>query len=228
MAKEKTTKVSEETEATEVQQETKNEEIHVPGYNKETHEEEKVSFWQSAKFQWIIWIVGVFVIGGIFLFQWLNTYPSIVNPTKSTITVNIDDKTFTIAAGKAEEAKISHGKHTVSMDGKEMGTFEFGWFDGASIINPTMSRFVEEEVIYTTSGNPEKYYDKVTLRELEIDGEIYEKGPYRLIEPTLYLKKTWDYAPWEGSPSEITTKGRSDYVIKKELHYIDDFKAMFE
>lgn len=208
-------------------------EIHVPNSVSTPIEQEihapaqKTSFWQSEKFQWIIWIVGILIVGGIFLVKWLTTYPAVVNPTNAPITFSIDDKNFTLAPKTAEEAKISHGSHTVTINGQTVGNFDFGWFDGQSIINPTLASFVEEEVIYTVKGNPEAFLDKVTVRKIELDGDEYE-GPYRLIEPALYIKKTWDFAPWEGSPEEVNTKSRSEYVIKKELHYIENFKSLFK
>ena len=56
------------------------------------------------------------------------------------------------------------------MDGKEMGTFDFGWFDGASVINPTMAGFVEVEVLY---ANSDMYDSKLSNNTITIGEDTY-------------------------------------------------------
>lgn len=205
----------------------KEEEIHTSRYAvDENYEEPKQKWYESTKFQWIVFGLAVLLCGAIFLYKMFNTHPVAINPTTAPITFQVDGKEYSIKANDVVEVKIGQGEHSVTMNGKEVGKFNKGWMDQDSIINPTMSPFVEEQVIYTTNGNPEAYKDKVNWTTITIDGEQYE-GPFRLIDPALYVKKTWDYAPWEGSPDSVRTKSHADYVIKKELYTVPSFKASF-
>lgn len=94
--------------------------------------------------------LGLLIIGGIYLFSTITSKPIAVNPTNMAITFQINGKEFTIPANRHEmQIDISHGENTLTMRGKEIGKFNYGWFDGKSIVNPMMVPFVLEEVIYT-------------------------------------------------------------------------------
>lgn len=180
--------------------------------------QEKPGIW--ARFgSWIIAGVILLGIGGFLLFQQVTTPPIAVNPTDTPIVFTIGDKEFQVSAGGFAKLDISPGNHTVSMDGEVLGTFNYGWLDGDSIINPTLSPFVEVEILYT--NNPTAHSSKLSNNTIEIYDETVE-WPYRLIDPVLYLKKTWDYDQFNNkSPMEISIKW--DYAIKKELFSIDGF-----
>lgn len=166
-------------------------------------------------------IVGII---GVFAFAFLKTNPTAYNPTRESITFQVNGQEYTLNAMQHVEIPVSRGTHTVTMNGETVGTFDFKWTEfSAGIINPTLSPFVEEEILYAT--NPSAHEHRLSNNEIEIGEYVYE-GPYRLIENQVYLPKTWDYAPWERSPNTVKIKG--SYVIKKELHTVEAFDAMFE
>lgn len=48
-------------------------------------------------------------------------------------------------------------------------------------------------------------------------------GPFRMIEPALYVRKTWDYSMAERSPDEVKVKlGNSK--VKRELMRVNAFE----
>ncbi len=101
-----------------------------------------------------------------------------------------------------------------------MGTFTFWWFDADSIINPTLSEYVVVEILYGDL----KYESKLTNATITLSGSAYT-GPYRVIQKSLYVKKTWDYGAYEESPATVSTK--SNYEIKKELFTLDTFTQSY-
>lgn len=146
------------------------------------------------------------------------------------LTFELNGKPYTIPSGKSFiPLDIGAGSYTVTRDGKELGKIEIGWFDGKSIINLDQVPFVEVQVVY--AANEAKYkakYESLSKNTITVEGKQY-KGPFRYIEPTLYLKQTWDYSPIEPSPDEIKIKGST--AVRTELmrthafirsEYVDD------
>lgn len=133
---------------------------------------------------------------------------------------------YSIPSGQAFiPLDIGAGSYTVTRDGKELGTVEVGWFDGKSIINLDQDPFVEVQVVY--AKNEEKYqakYERLSKHTITVEGKQYN-GPFRYVEPTLYLKKTWDYSPVEPSPDEIKVKGST--AVRTELMRIRKFLSEY-
>lgn len=162
---------------------------------------------------WVLFFVFVFGYGAFSVFT---TKPIAINPTGSPIRFEIDNVAYVVEANTGSEIDITHGEHTITMSWQTMWTFDFGWFDSDSVINPTMSEFVVVDVLY----GEEKYESKLTNSTIIVKWNPYT-GPYHLISKSAYIKKDWDYGAYEASPESVTTK--SDYVIKKELFMVDDF-----
>jgi hypothetical protein len=172
--------------------------------------------WIKSHIQLSLAIIILPIIGAVVTYNIIMTDPIALNPTDKAITFRIDDREFTIPAASQITLPLSHGKHTVTMSGVVMGSFEFGWLDADSVINPTLSELVTVEVLY----GDEMYANKLSHTTVTIAGHPYT-GPYNFIPASLYVKKTWDYGAYEASPPSITTK--SNYVIKKELHTAREF-----
>lgn len=204
---------------------TRNEgEIHTDAYVNEAANQEKPRTWLDI-LKYIL--TGLILLGVISLIGWI-LYGKMTGPLKAVVyeagadqayEFAIDGKTYKVPTDKMyiDIEGLGRGKHTVSVNGKEVGTFERGWFDEGAIINPNLEKFVEADIIYST--DPEKYKDKLQNNKITIEGMEFE-GPYRLVEG-LYIKKSWDYAPWEASPETVRTKG--NYTIKQELFTAYDF-----
>jgi hypothetical protein len=166
------------------------------------------------RYWWVILVVGgLWAVG----YASIMTDPVAVNPTDAPISFSIDNQSYTIPANDLITVPLSHGDHSLTMSGKDIWMFRFGWIDGDSIINPTLSEYVVVEVLY----GPESYSNKLSSSTITVGGNPYT-GPYTLIPRSAYIKKTWDYGAYEESPASVSTK--SDYVIKKELYTIADFK----
>ncbi len=179
-------------------------------------------------FQYIVsywWVIFLLAFGALTLFSTVMTDPVAFNPTKSPITFEIDGVSHTIPASNFITIKLAHGEHTITMSWKTMGVFDFGWIDGESIINPTLSELVVVEVLYVeTSTSPEVYRNKLSKNTITIDSHPYT-WEYELISKSPYIKKTWDYGVYEKSPEDINIQW--SYEIKKELYTIAAFKEAF-
>lgn len=141
----------------------------------------------------------------------------------------VDGKTFqlTIRQPVLLLEGIGAGKHTVTANGKELGSFEVGYLDGKSLLNLDLVPLVKVEQIYATD---EKAYveaeKKLQKNVITLNGKQYE-GPYSLIEPQLYLKKDWDYSMAQPSPKEVKVKSffgiGGDSATKTEVFEVSDF-----
>lgn len=118
-----------------------------------------------------IGILALLGVGVFYVFTMINTPPIAVNPTNEPVTFEIDGSGVTIPAGGYQELKMNRGKHAVTSGGKELGTFEYGWFDQDSVLNPTMSAFVIADILYASSSG---YESKLQNRTITIEGETVE------------------------------------------------------
>lgn len=176
-------------------------------------------------------------IGGIYWYTELRPQPHVVGLTITPATTGADGGVvqpprslkFEIDGTPYELPKhgkvpgtlpvnIGAGTHTITRDGKTIGTVEVGWLDGKSIINLDMLPFVEVDMVY--AADESAYKSKMaTLPQntITVNGKSYT-GPYRYVEPKLYLKKTWRYSMAEPSPDEIKIKGGKSRVQTELLH----------
>ncbi|MDO4879196.1 MAG: hypothetical protein Q3966_07915 [Neisseria sp.] len=148
---------------------------------------------------------------------------------REEVKFEIDGQPYTVTAnpGDMDVAALSvgPGRHTVTRGGKTLGEIDIGWFDGKSIINLDMEPLVVVDVVY--AENREKYNEKLNSlpqNTITVNGRQYT-GPFRYIEPALYLKKDWDYSPAEPTPSEIQSKSAA--TVKTELMRLYKFESRF-
>lgn len=155
-------------------------------------------------------------------------------PAQTTIepvTFEVDGKAYTIpmSGNMTVAVDIGAGEHTITRNGKTLGTISVGWFDGKSVINLDQEPLVVVPVVYATD---EAAY-KEAMAKLEqnekntitVNGNAYT-GPYRLIAPSLYVKKDWDYSPGDPEPDEVKVKFGKNKV-KRSLMRVLQFERKF-
>lgn len=151
--------------------------------------------------------------------------------TIEAVTFEVDGKPYTIpkSGNMTVAVDIGAGSHTITRDGKTLGTVDVSWFDGKSVLNLDQEPLVVVPVVYATDEAAHKEaMDKLEQNEkntITVNGKQYT-GPYRLIEPALYVKKSWDYSMGDPEPDEVKVKfGKSK--VKRRLMRVGKFEREF-
>jgi hypothetical protein len=154
------------------------------------------------------------IVGGVLAYMAMFGEHIIDNPTDAEISVQIGAIDTKIPAKTTQKLYIPAGTHTVKTNGKEVGTFVRGTWDGGKMLNPTLATYIEYSWVYGTVSTPP------AETTIQVDGRAYT-GPYRIYTGSLYMMDKWDYAVDEASPDEVKIKG--DGKIKTELMRVDEF-----
>lgn len=163
-------------------------------------------------YNWIIiGILSIFLIGtgiyaGIMHSKWHKlahqTEVYIYNPTDDGIAFKLNNQEF-YTKERHEEITLPFGTYELSIAGRVRDTFTIDENSRHSIINLSGEDLVKVSDVYIedsdnkTDAELEQIDAKALPRNsIKIGGQIYE-GPFELIENKYFIKKTWNYAPWE-------------------------------
>lgn len=197
---------------------------------------EKIIF-QTPIYNWIIiGILSIFLIGtgiyaGIVHSKWYKlahqTEVYIYNPTENDIHFKLNDMDF-YPNREFEVVTLPFGEYKFSMGGKTIETFTIDETSRHAIINPTLTSLVKYNNIYIknlenmSEEEEDKVMEKAFGKPTVIDGKTYLSAP-ELIEKKYFIKKDWDYNPWETSSHNYFYLDK-EYEILTELYTLEGFK----
>lgn len=190
---------------------------------------------QKKMSSWLITVIVIVAVGAIgALYSWYQKVASpliIDNPTAASITVVVNEETYTVPAGEYVKASLPFGEwtYTVSLNGQEVWSFQKQSTDGKAILNPTMSMYIEERQLY---GDEQAETIALTKGDIEnttvcIDGKNYEW--YNLKAYTgLYFAQERDYGIDEESPESTAVPVGASYATKDELFRKQQILTIYE
>lgn len=198
---------------------------------------EKVIF-QTPVYNWIIigilslFLIGTGIYAGIMYSKWHKlTHQAqvyIYNPTENDIHFKLNHMDF-YPNREFEVVTLPFGKYEFSMGGKTIETFTIDETSRHAIINPTLTSLVKYNNIYMKDleNLSEEEQEKIEEKAFDgkttvIDGQTYRNAP-ELIEKKYFIKKDWDYHPWELS-SHTYFHLDKEYEVLTELYTLKDFK----
>lgn len=198
---------------------------------------EKIIF-QTPIYNWIIigilslFLIGTGIYAGIMHSKWYKlahqTEVYIYNPTSDNIHFKLNNMDF-YPNREFEVITLPFGKYELSIAGIVRDTFTIDETSRHAIINPTLTSLVKYNNIYMKDlGNlSEEEQDKIEDKAFggkttAIDGQTYRNAP-ELIEKKYFIKKDWDYHPWEIS-SHTYFHLNDEYKVLSELYTLEDFK----
>lgn len=201
---------------------------------------EKIIF-QTPIYNWIIigilslFLIGTGIYAGMMHSKWYKlahqTEVYIYNPTDEIITFKLNDLEFHTNE-RHEEITLPFGEYKLSVAGRVRETFTIDETSRHSIINPSGEDLVKAASIYIedydnkTDEELEKIHTKATSKNsVKIGGQTYE-GPYELLEEKYFLKKSWNYAPWE-SATHYFFNMKDEYSVATELYTAVGFQDAF-
>lgn len=177
----------------------------------------------AKKVLYTLFLLLTIAVIGVMLY--ISTIVKVKNPSKNDITVKVDDMRLLIKKGEEVEIKLYPGMHKIMLDNKDLGTFEKGYFDARSFINPTRSTYLLESRAYYDEGTELPDTDPLPNNTVFINNKKYV-GPYS-VHDNLYMQNNyfnyytsnlrWDYDETKPFPSLVTTRENALYIKIKQL-----------
>ena len=162
---------------------------------------------------WILALIFIITIGAGAYGYYKFSHVIVDNPSTNKITVVINDKTLEIAPESSVTTMVGVGTHTVTVDDKNIGTFEKqinatnminAVMHGSDIINPLEFPYFIDYAIYGGSGQ--------NTISPKIIGDLHIPS------------NSWDYGLDEKFPDSLTTRFRtSSSITKKKIFRFYDF-----
>ncbi len=148
------------------------------------------------------------------------------NPTKIIYTISFSGlEPLTLGAKESKKINIPYGKQTISINGVDHKINLDA--DNSYILNPSMSRYYIENVVYTMNGKgADQYnrdYGKPRSDILNPDSDsvsLNVMGDYQLIEPKLLLVQNWKFGLGEepAMSGNVGFNPQLGYTLVKKLH----------
>lgn len=140
------------------------------------------------------------------------------NPTDKEMKVSIDGKEIVLSPKEFKKLDdISVGEHKMVVDGAQEQTF---MVEDACMINPSGQDYVIWKEEYAMGGTALH----LEIESVTVDGAKYE-GPFEVRQGNPILYSDINYDVMTELPEQVEIPGSANYVIKKKIYRVEDFKA---
>ena len=140
------------------------------------------------------------------------------NPSDEEITVKFNQTLdLKIPAGEKITVPLKFGKETIQVNGGEVVEIvldeEYNY-----VVNPTLSQYYIESLVYTTSRAGMKNYQRDYGNITSMIGSLEVNGDYENIKPDYLIKKAWTFGLDESSDMvQMRTDPVKGYKIVKRI-----------